>query len=96
MYTEAGGSFPKKYILFLIEGESEGDQQPPACSGGGLADDGKRLGLSESAVDVVSRKVKKQGGGLGEGGLAIGPERRLADFFDPKSAAQASHMLTFS
>ena len=49
---------------------------------GGLADDGKRLGLSESALDVAWAIDKKclQGEGIRVRGIAgIGPARRLAD-----------------
>ena len=46
----------------------------------GPADDGKRLGLSEAALDVVSRKLLPIGEGVrGRGGFGIGPGRGPAD-----------------
>ena len=44
------------------------------------ADDGKRLGLSESALDVAFSIVYEKGEGVrGRGGKRLGSIRRLAD-----------------
>ena len=47
----------------------------------GSADDGKRLGLSESALDVSYPGGAKMGRGSGGVGLGIRPGRRLADLY---------------
>ena len=48
---------------------------------GTLVDDGKRLGLSESALDVAFSIVSsKRGGGPGEGWQKIGPDREAGGF----------------
>ena len=58
----------KKIFILYPRGEvRRGEDGQRSEKREGLADDGKRLGLSESALGVLSTLIKKQGEGSGEG-----------------------------
>ena len=70
-------------MIFITEGGVRGgrDQQRLGL-GGGLADDGKRLGLSESALDVALAIPYSKWGGVWGGVVAASDSAGgLADLF---------------